>query len=116
MLRLAADENFNGAIVRGLLRATPDLDIVTVQESGLTGAPDPDVLEWAAAMGRVLLTHDVRTVPVFVRERVEAGRPMPGVIEVAGTFAIGRAIEDILLVAQCSEEGEWANQIVHVPL
>jgi hypothetical protein len=116
MLRLVADENFNGAIVRGLLRAVPDLDIVTVQDVGLAGTSDRDVLEWAASAGRLLLTHDVRTMPVFVRERVNAGRPMPGVIEVAGTFAIGRAIEEILLVAQCSEEGEWANQIVHVPL
>lgn len=28
MLRLAADENFNGDIVRGLLRRNPKLDIV----------------------------------------------------------------------------------------
>jgi hypothetical protein len=66
--------------------------------------------------GRLLLTHDVRTIPVFVRERVNTGRPMPGVIEVTATFAIGRAIEEILLLARCSEEGEWANQIVHIPL
>ena len=87
-----------------------------MQEVGLAGASDPDVLEWAASADRLLLTHDVRTMPVFVRERVSAGRAMPGVIEVAATFAIGRAIEEILLVARCSEEGEWADQIVHIPL
>jgi len=32
MLGLAADENFNNDIVRGLLRRNPDLDIVRVQE------------------------------------------------------------------------------------
>ena len=116
MLKLAADENFNAAIVRGLLRAAPELDVVTVQEAGLAGAADPDVLEWAASAGRVLLTHDVRTMPGFVRARVDAGRPMPGVIKVAGTCPIGRAVQDVLLLAQGSEEGEWANQIVRVPL
>jgi hypothetical protein len=55
-------------------------------------------------------------MPDFVRARVDAGLPMPGVIEVAATLAIGRAIAEILLVAQCSDEGEWANQIVRVPL
>lgn len=59
MLRFAADENFNNDIVRGLRRRMPDLDIVRVQEAGLSGAIDTDVLEWAAREGRVLLTHDV---------------------------------------------------------
>ena len=45
MLRLVADENFNQSIVRGLLRVAPELDIVTVQDVGLSGSSDPDVLE-----------------------------------------------------------------------
>lgn len=53
MLRLAADENFNGDIVRGLLRRNPRVDIVRVQDVGLSGANDPTVLEWAAAENRV---------------------------------------------------------------
>ncbi len=41
MLRLAADENFNADIVRGLLRRLPDRDIARVQDAGLSGADDP---------------------------------------------------------------------------
>lgn len=52
MLLLAADENFNNDIIRGLLRRKPDLDIVRVQDVGLSGADDPTVLEWAAQEGR----------------------------------------------------------------
>ncbi len=48
MLRLVADENFNNDIVRGLLRRKPDLDIVRIQDAGLSGADDPAVLEWAS--------------------------------------------------------------------
>jgi len=62
MLRLAADENFNNDIVRGLWRRESELDIVRIQEVGLSGADDPTVLEWAAREGRVLLTHDVTTM------------------------------------------------------
>ena len=116
MLRLLADENFNGSIVRGLLRKLPGLDILTVQQAGLSGAGDPDVLEWAAGAGRILLTHDVNTIPAFVRGRVAAGLAMPGVIEVSATLPIGRAIDELLLIAQCSLEGEWENQIVRVPV
>ena len=60
MLRLAADENFNQDIIRGLLRREPDLDLVRVQDAGLSGASDPIVLAWAAAQDRLILTHDVR--------------------------------------------------------
>jgi len=62
MLGLAADENFNNDIVRGLLRRRPDLNILRVQDAGLTGASDPEVLAWAAQEGRILLTHDVSTI------------------------------------------------------
>jgi len=106
MLRLAADENFNNDIVRGLLRRKPDLDIVRVQDAGLSGANDPTILEWAAQEGRVLLTHDVSTLTRYADERVEAGKPMPGVFEVSRKVPIGVAIEDILLIAECSLEGE----------
>ena len=57
MLRLAADENFNGNIVRGLRRRSPDLDIIRVQDVGLLGADDASVLEWAAKEGRVVVRH-----------------------------------------------------------
>jgi predicted nuclease of predicted toxin-antitoxin system len=71
MLRLAADENFNNDIIRGLLRRKPDLDIVRIQNVGLSGADDPTVLQWAAQEGRILLTEDVSTITRYAYERVE---------------------------------------------
>ena len=53
MLPLAADENFNNRIVRGLLRRQPALDIVRIQDVGLAGADDPTVLAWAADEGLI---------------------------------------------------------------
>jgi len=116
MLRLAVDENFNNNILRGLLRRNPELDIVRLQDVGLSGADDPTVLEWAAREGRVLLTHDVSTITRYAYERVQAGRPMPGVFEVSRAVPIGRTIEDILLLAECSLEGEWEGQVRYLPL
>lgn len=116
LLRFAADENFNADILRGLLRRKPDLDIVRVQDVGLSGADDRTVLEWASREGRVLLTHDVSTLTRYAYERVEAGMRMPGVFEVSRHVPIGVAIEDILLIAECSLEGEWEGQIRYLPL
>jgi hypothetical protein len=116
MIFLAADENFNNDIIRGLLRRRPDLDIVRVQDAGLSGADDPAVLEWAAREGRLLFTHDVTTITRYAYERIEAGEPMPGVFEVSREVPIGRAIEDILILAECSFDGEWEGQIRYLPL
>ena len=116
MLLLAADENFNGNIVRGLFRRQPALDLVRLQDVGLAGAEDPVVLAGAAEEGRGLLTHDVSTMTQYAYERVQAGQPMPGVFEVSRDLPIGRAIEDILLLAECSLDGEWEGQVRYLPL
>ena len=116
MLLLAADENFNGNIVRGLFRRQPALDLVRLQAVGLSGADDPVVLAWAAQEGRVLLTHDVSTITRYAYERVQEGQPMPGVFEVSRTLPIGRAIDEILLLVECSLAEEWEGQVRYLPL
>ncbi len=116
MLKLAADENFNNDIIRGLLRRKPDLDIVRIQEAGLSGANDVSVLEWAAQEERILLTHDVKTITRYAYERIEAALVMPGVFEVSRRVPVGVAIEDILLLAECSFDGEWEGQVRYLPL
>lgn len=116
MLRLATDEDFNNRILRGLLRRRPELDIVRVQDAGLIGKGDAEVLEWAAIESRVLLTHDVTTMKRYVDERLAAGLPMPGVFEASQQAPIIQAIEDILLLIECSLEGEWEGQIIFLPL
>ena len=115
-MRLLADENLNNDIVRGLLRRKIDLDIVRVQDVGLSGSDDPAVLEWAAREGRVLFTHDVSTITHYAYERVSAGKAMPGVFEVSRELPLGSVIEDILLLAECGLESEWEGQVRYLPL
>jgi len=116
MLLLAADENFNNDILRGLLRRMPTLDIVRIQDVGLTRTPDPEVLEWAAQENRVLLTHDKNTITRFAFQRVIEGKRMPGVIEVDRSVPVGVAIEDVLLLAILSESPELEDRIIYLPL
>jgi hypothetical protein len=89
---------------------------VRVQDAGLIGRGDAEVLEWAARDDRVLLTHDVTTMKRYVDERINAGLPTPGVFEVSQQTPIARVIEDILLLAECSLQNEWEGQIRFLPL
>jgi hypothetical protein len=116
MIALAADENFNNDILRGVHRRNPAVDIVRVQDAGLSGADDPVVLEWAAQGGWVLLTHDVATMTRYAYDRVREGKPTPGVFELGRHVPMAVAIEHIELLAECSIEGEWEGQVRYLPL
>lgn len=116
MLKLLADENFKRQIVVGLRRRVSRADVTSVQESGLAGFTDPDVLAAAASDGRVLLTHDVRTIPAFAYERLQAGEPMPGVIVVPDRMAIGVAIDELILLLEAGEERDLTFQVLYLPL
>jgi hypothetical protein len=116
MLRLAVDEDFDNRIVRGLLRLLPQLDIARVQDAGLMGRSDPEVLAWAAGEQRILLTHDASTMTRHAYTRVESGKPMPGVFEVGQEIPIREAIDDVLLIATCSLDGEYEGQVRYLPL
>lgn len=116
MLPLLADENLNNDILRGVARRNPRVDIVRVQDVGLSGADDPAVLAWAAAAGRVVLTHDVATMTRFAYARVRDGVPMPGLVEIGRSVSVGQAIEDLLLLVECSQPGEWDGQVLYLPL
>lgn len=116
MLPLAFDENFNNDILRGLRRRAPKLDLARVQDAGFSGHDDPTVLNWAAQERRVLFSHDVSTMTRYAYERVKAGQSMPGLFEVGRGIPFSKAIEDILLIAECSVEGEWEGQVRYLPL
>jgi predicted nuclease of predicted toxin-antitoxin system len=76
------------------------------------GTPDPEVLAWAAADGRVLITNDRNTMVGFAYQRAAAGEPVPGLIATTNEQAIGAAIDDILLIAEYMPDEELRGQVV----
>jgi hypothetical protein len=71
-------------------RARVSVDVARVQDVGLSGAADPDVLAPAAGEGRVVVTHDANTMAAYAR--VAAGARMPGLVVVPPALALVRAI------------------------
>lgn len=116
MVRWLADENLNNNILRAVFRENHEIDIIRVQDVGLTGTSDEALLAWAAGQGRVLLTHDVSTITAHAYRRVMKGEPMPGVFEVSRGVPVATAAADILLLTACSVAGEWEGQVRYLPL
>ena len=110
------DEDLNGRIVRGVRRRISDLDSRTVPETDLPQATDPAVLDWAADQGRVVITHDHRTMRSCAEDRLRAGRPMAGLILVPQTAPLGQVIDDLVLIAEATTAEEWEGTIVFLPL
>jgi predicted nuclease of predicted toxin-antitoxin system len=106
MLRFLSDENFNGDIVRGLFLRQPDLDLLRVQDVGLGEADDPTVLKWSAENDRIVLTHDRATMPDFAYERLVKQEQM----------SVRQAIDEILLLVNCSQQSEWKGIVLYLPL
>lgn len=117
MLRFLADENFNGRVVRGLLRRIPQLDLGRAQDiEAIYQAVDPVLLQWAADEQRVVVSHDISTMAHHAYERVRRGQPMPGLFEVHPDLPVGQAIENLVLIALASLPGEWEGQVRFLPL
>lgn len=112
-LRFLADENFDGRVNAALV--VRGVDVVRAQDVGLSGADDPSLLSWAAVEGRVVLTHDRKTMPDFAFDRVAAGEAMPGVIVVSTTGSIQVVVDTLLLFDGASLPGEYEGQIVNIP-
>lgn len=112
MLRLASDADVHGEIIRGLRRRLPEIDLVRAQDALPAGTPDPEVLAWAAAQGRVLITNDRNTMVGFAYQRAAAGESGPGLIATTNEQSIGSAIYDILLIAEYMPEEEIRDQVV----
>lgn len=113
---IAADENFNGRILRGLQRRIAEIDVVRVQDTSMYGASDSEVLRWAADESRVLLTHDRSTLVGHAYETLARNEPMAGVIAVPSDAPIGRVIEDLWILLRACEPEELTGRIHFLPL
>jgi len=114
-VRFLADANFNQKIVAGLLLREPSLDFALPQEMIPERMKDADVLDVAYLSGRIVVSHDVTTMPRCFDQRV-ANRASAGLIVVAERLPIRDVIEDLLLIWHVTEAKEWRNRLAWFPL
>lgn len=77
-VRYQADADLNEDIVTGVLHREPAIDFQTAHEARLEGMSDADVLALAAREGRILVTHDRRTMPKHFGAFISSQQQSPG--------------------------------------
>ena len=114
-VRFLADANFNQKIMAGLLLREPAIDFALPQAMIPGRMKDSDVLDFAHLSGRIVVSHDVTTMPHWFGQCVE-GRSCAGLILVPEKVPMRDAIEDLLVIWHVSEAAEWMNRIEWLPL
>lgn len=114
-IRFQADADLRYAIVKAVRQQEPSIDFASAVETGLEGVSDSEILERAASEGRILVTHDRRTMLAHFRARLEAGNPSPGLFVVSQGASLGPVVSAIVLVWSASEPSEWRDQVHHLP-
>lgn len=114
-VRFQADADFNEDILSGVVRRNPGVDFKDAVTAGLRGLTDREVLIFAAQEGRVLVTHDRRTMPLHFAEFIDAG-DSPGVFIISQSAEISSVIEELIVIWEASDAAEWVNRICTIPL
>lgn len=114
-IRFQADADLDQTIVTALLRREPGIDFQTASAAGLAALNDVEVLGVAAQDGRILVSHDSRTMPhhftTFLRSQTSAG-----LFIVPQHLTLAVIVADLLLIWSASSPEEWVNRICYLPL
>ena len=114
-VRYQADADLNQAIVTGVLRREPAVNFQRAFAAGLEGIMDAEVLRLSAQQGRILVSHDRKTMPWEFAAFV-ASQQSSGVIIVSRKLPFETVIEELLLIWAASSAEEWVNRIAKLPL
>lgn len=114
--RFLADYDFNERIVSGVLRKEPSVVFEHVRDWNLQRRSDSDILDFAAANGLIVTSHDVNTMRAVAVERVSAGLPFAGLVLASQSLPVGAAIEQLILVWAASDAEGWTGVIEFLPL
>ncbi|MCX7824141.1 MAG: DUF5615 family PIN-like protein [Verrucomicrobiae bacterium] len=113
-LRLYMDVHVRKPVTTGLrLRG---VEVLTAQEDGAERLDDPELLDRALALGRVLFTQDDDLL-AEAAARQRKGLAFAGVVYAHQQhITVGQTIEDLELLAKVCEPKELANRVVFLPL
>jgi predicted nuclease of predicted toxin-antitoxin system len=111
-LKLYMDVHVPSAITEGL--RSRGVDVLRAQEDGASRLPDPELLDRASTLGRLLFSEDEDLLREAAR-RQRSGEPFSGVIYVHQLkLQIGPCIDELELIAAAGRPEEFANRVEYL--
>ena len=118
MRRYLIDENLSPAYRTQLLYHEPSLTVLRVGDEGAPArsTQDPEILKWCEQNNFNLVTKDPNTIPKHFYDHLAAGHHVPGIILINSGVPMGTILDDLILIAGASDEDEYIDQIIYIPL
>jgi hypothetical protein len=107
-IRYFLDQHFPRSVSQGLRRH--GIDVLTAQEAGRCGVPDPDQPAFATAEGRILVTFDADFLALH-----QSGVPHAGIAWCPERkYGMGQLIQAWLLVHGVLDRDAMRNHLEHL--
>jgi hypothetical protein len=87
-----------------------------VRDVGLDRSSDAEVLAYAARENRMVVSHDVNTMPAAANVRLATGQSLNGLLLAHQLSPLAAVIENLVLIWSASEAEEWVNQVWFLPI
>jgi hypothetical protein len=117
-IKYLLDEHVNPILKRGLKSRQPMMIVWRVGEpnSPPRGTKDPEILLWCEQHTFLLITNNRSSMPIHLRDHLDAGRHCPGIFILNPNLSWGSQIDDLELIWQAADISEYRDIIVHLPL
>jgi hypothetical protein len=76
----------------------------------------PEILCWCEDNNFILVTNNRTSMPVHLADHIVVNRHVPGIFILNPNLSIGENIEELIIVALASEDDEYQDRIVYLPL
>jgi hypothetical protein len=78
------------------------------------GSPDPEILQWCEIRKFFLVTNNRHSMPVHLKRHLEAGRHVPGIIQLNPKLSVGDNIAQLRLIWELGDENDYLDSIKYL--
>jgi hypothetical protein len=117
-IQFLLDENVNPRLRKALRRLNRAMSVRAIGEAGAPPlrTPDPVILNWCEEHDFVLVTNNRKSMPVHLKDHLEADHHTPGILILNAEMTLGDNAAELHLIWQIGDPEEFRDQIRFLPI
>ena len=117
-IKYLMDENLDPIYQIQLRRKEPDLVVWAIGDPNTPpkGTLDPAILLWCEKYNFILVKNNRSSMPIHLSDHLAQVHHIPGILQLNPNMGIGETLEELVLIAAASLEGEYQDRISYLPL